>query len=271
MIPDAVGAVETHRRLLLTDVGDRERWNQTMAENLLLAALPEQERRRLDPFLERVSLHTLDVLIEAGQPITHVFFPYDCVTSTVQQMSDGSTIEVGLMGIEGFIGVQFWLHSRVTPTHTLVQVAGRAQRMSAEVFQREVMRTPSPLNDLIARYTHAFLTMTSQTAACNRLHTIDERLCRWLKMIHDRTRRNTFAMRQEFIAQMLGVHRPSVSVAANILQKAGLIRYSRGQIEILNSEGLRDGACECYALIDAQFDQIFEQPWRNLVKDEDRR
>jgi CRP-like cAMP-binding protein len=258
-------------RLFLTDATGQARWRQTMAENLLLAALPEEERRRLDPFLEPVNLHVLDVLIEANQPITHVFFPYDCVTSTIQAMSDGSTIEVGLMGIEGFIGVQLWLRSRETPTHTLVQVAGRAHRMHADTFQREVMRTPSPLNDLIARYTHAFLTMTSQTAACNRLHTIDERLCRWLKMIHNRTRRDTFAMRQEFMAQMLGVHRPSVSVAANILQKAGLIRYSRGQMEILDPEGLREGACECYQLMEAQFNRIFEQPWRDLAREEDQR
>lgn len=241
-----------------------------MGENLLLAALPREERQRLDPFLEPLTLHTLDVLIEPNEPITHVFFPYDCVTSTIQEMSDGSVIEVGLMGIEGFIGVQFWLHSLTTPTRTFVQVEGRAHRMRAETFLREVMQTRSPLNDLIARYTHGFLALTSQTAACNRLHTIDERLCRWLKMTHNRVRRNTFAMRQEFMAQMLGVHRPSVSVAANILQKAGLIRYSRGQMEILDPEGLGEGACECYQLMEAQFNRIFDQPWRELAEEEDR-
>lgn len=242
-----------------------------MAENLLLAALPREERHRLDPFLEPVILHTFDLLIEANEPITHVYFPYDCVTSTIQEMRNGTTIEVGLMGVEGFVGVQFWLRSRTTPTRTLVQVAGRAHRMHAGTFLREVMQAPSPLNDLIARYTHGFLTLTSQTAACNRLHTVDERLCRWLKMIHNRIRRDTFPIRQEFMAQMLGVHRPSVSIAANILQKAGLIRYSRGQMEILDPKGLQEGACECYELMEAQFNRIFEQPWQDLIKDADER
>jgi CRP-like cAMP-binding protein len=244
-------------------------WSETMAENLLLAALPPEERQRLDPFLEPVRLRTMDVLIEANQPITHVYFPYDCVTSTLQEMSDGSTIEVGLMGVEGFIGVQFWLHSRETPTRTLVQVEGRAHRMRADEFLREVMQTPSSLNHLIARYSHSFLVMTSQVAACNRLHTIDERLCRWLRMIHNRVRRPTFEMRQEFMAQMLGVHRPSVSIAASTLQKAGLIRYSRGHMEILDPEGLEAGACECLGLIERQINRIFDASWRALADEQD--
>lgn len=240
-----------------------------MAENLLLAALPREERQRLDRFLERISLDFQDVLIEANEPITHVFFPYDCVTSTLQEMSDGSTIEVGLMGVEGFIGVQFWLHASTTPTRTIVQVAGRGHRMRSDEFLREVMQTGSPLNDLIARYTHSFLAMTSQTAACNRLHTVDERLCRWLKMTYDRVRRTEFSLRQEFIAQMLGVHRPSVSIAAGILQKAGLISYHRGQMQILDPDGLREGACECYELIEVQIDHIFGRSWREMVQEQD--
>ena len=162
------------------------------------------------------------------------------------------------MGLEGFIGVQFWLHSPTTPTRTLVQVAGRAQRMRADTFLREVMQTQSPLNDLAARYAHSFLVMTSQVAACNRLHTIDERLCRWLSMIYSRVQRDTFDLRHEFMAQMLGVHRPSVSIAAKMLQQAGLIRYSRGRMEVLDPQGLRDGACECLGLIEAQIARIFE-------------
>jgi CRP-like cAMP-binding protein len=241
-----------------------------MAENLLLAVLPAGERARLDPFLEPVSLRTPDVLIEPNEPITQVYFPYDCVTSTIQEMSDGGSIEVGLMGVEGFIGVQLWLHARTTPTRTLIQVAGRAHRMRADVFEREVMQTSSPLNDLIARYAHAFLVMTSQTAACNRLHTVEERLCRWLKLIHNRARRDTFEMRQEFMAQMLGVHRPSVSIAANTLQKAGLIHYSRGHMQILDPEGLEAGACECYGLMEQQMNRIFDTSWRALAQEEDQ-
>jgi CRP-like cAMP-binding protein len=241
-----------------------------MGENLLLAALPREERARLDRFLEPMAMDFMDLLIEANEPITHVYFPFNCVTSTLQEMRDGSTVEVGLMGVEGFIGVQFWLRSRTTPTRTLVQVAGRAHRMRSDEFLREVMQTASPLNDLIARYTHSFLAMTSQTAACNRLHTIDERLCRWLKMTHDRVRRNEFTLRQEYIAQMLGVHRPSVSIAASILQKAGLISYHRGQMQILDPEGLREGACECYELMEVQINRIFDRPWRELAQEQDQ-
>jgi CRP-like cAMP-binding protein len=141
--------------------------------------------------------------------------------------------------------------------------------MEADDFIREVMNKPSPLNELIARYTHAFLTLTSQTAACNRLHPIDERLCRWLKMTHDRVRRNEFMMRQEFMALMLGVHRPTVSTAANMLQKAGFIRYNRGHMEILDAEGLRQGTCECYEIMNTQFDKIFDRPWRELAEQQD--
>lgn len=240
-----------------------------MADNLLLAALPRHERQRLGQYLELLDLEPPDILIEPNKPITETYFPLDCVTSTVQELSDGSTVEVGLMGIEGFVGVQFWLGSPDTPTRTLIQVAGRAYRMSAADFKREVMDADSVLDRLCGGYTHAFLVMTSQTAACNRLHTVDERLCRWLKMVHDRVRRDTFTMRQEFIAQMLGVHRPAVSIAANVLQNAGLIQYSRGQMEILNAEGLEDGACECYEIIDRQFNRLFGNSWRQLAKQQD--
>ena len=238
-----------------------------MGDNLLLAGLPRKERERLAQYLETVELRPLDSLIEANEPITNTYFPIDCVTSTIQELSDGSTVEVGLMGLEGFVGVQLWLGSSDTPTKTLVQVEGRAYRMTSADFKREVMDADSPLNRLCGGYTHAFLVMTSQTAACNRLHTVDERLCRWLKMVHDRVRRDTFTMRQEFMAQMLGVHRPAVSIAANVLQNAGLIRYSRGNMEILNPEGLQQGACECYDIVDGQFNRLFGHSWRQLAED----
>jgi CRP-like cAMP-binding protein len=223
-----------------------------MPENLLLASLPEREQQRLLPFLEPLDMTEGTVLINSEEPIEYVYFPETCVTSTLQELSDGSTVEAGLMGIEGMVGIQVWLHERQTPSKTLIQVAGRAQRMDADDFIREVMETNSPLNGLVARYTHAFLIMTSQIAACNRLHEVDARLCRWLKMIHNRVNRDEFLLRQEFIAEMLGVHRPTVSIAAKTLQKAGLIDYSRGQMRILDPEGLKNGACECYSLIEGQ-------------------
>ena len=239
-------------------------------ENLLLEALPEYERARLDPFLEPVEVELMHVFIEPNEPIDHMFFPYDAVTSTLQELADGSTIETGLMGIEGMIGIQYWLGVATTTTRTLVQVGGSGHVMSSKNFEREVMSKPeSPLNGLISRYTHAFLCMTSQVAACNRLHTIDQRMCRWLKLIHNRVRRDEFPMRQEFMAQMLGVQRPTLSTAANILQKAGLITYSRGNLRVLDPDGLTAGPCECLEIMESQFDRVFDRPWRRMAEEED--
>lgn len=230
-------------------------------ENLLLASLPEAERERLSPYLKKVVLDFQQTLIEPNQEITDIYFPYNAITSTVQEMSDGDTVETGLMGIEGFVGVKLWLRARTTPTRTFVQIPGEAHHMSASDFIRHVRDTNSPLNYLCAKYAHAFLVMTSQVAACNRLHAINERLCRWLKLVHHRLRRNEFPMRQEFMAMMLGVQRPTVSTAANMLQQAGLIRYSRGQMRIIDAEGLRNGSCECLELMEKQFQKIFDQPF----------
>jgi hypothetical protein len=220
--------------------------------------LPEAERKRLSPYLEEVVLSFQQVLIEPDKEIPYVFFPYDAITSTIQEMSDGDAVETGLMGVEGFVGVQLWLHTQTTSSRTFVQVGGRAHQMRAEDFVRQVRDTDSPLNELCAKYVHAFLSMTSQTAACNRLHPINERLCRWLKLVHNRLRRDEFPMRQEFMALMLGVHRPTVSTAANMLQHAGLISYSRGQMRILDADGLRSGSCECLELMEKQFNEIFK-------------
>ncbi|HEU4507466.1 MAG TPA: Crp/Fnr family transcriptional regulator [Pyrinomonadaceae bacterium] len=232
---------------------------QVREENMLLAALPETERERLSPYLKKVRLDFQQVLVEPHQEIADIYFPYNAITSTVHEMSDGTSVETGLMGLEGFVGVQLWLHSRTTPSRTFVQVAGESHHMRASDFIRHVRDTDSPLNELCAKYVHAFLVMTSQTAACNRLHPLNERLCRWLKLVHNRLRRDEFPMRQEFMAMMLGVQRPTVSTAANMLQQAGLIRYSRGQMRILNAEGLRNGSCECLELIEKQFEQIFDR------------
>jgi len=241
-------------------------------ENLLLAALPREERERLDPFLQWTGVEFEQNLIEPNEPIRLVFFPFDAITSTLQELSDGSSIETGLMGIEGMIGIQLWLRMPSTPTRTFVQVPGQGHIMKAADFVREVMNRPeSQLNILVARYTHAFLAMTSQGAACNRLHTLDQRMCRWLKLCHNRVRRAEFPMRQEFMAAMLGVQRPTVSTTASILQKAGLITYTRGQMTILDPEGLVAGACECLELMERQMDRIFDAPWRELARREDQK
>lgn len=226
-------------------------------ENLLLASLPDAERERLARYLQPIVLEFQQVLIEPNKQITDIYFPYDAITSTIQEMSDGDSVETGLMGVEGFIGVQLWLHAPTTPTRTLVQVPGRAHHMSAADFIRHVRDVDSPLNELCAKYSHAFLVMTSQTAACNRLHPVNERLCRWLKLVHNRLNRDEFPIRQEFIAMMLGVHRPTVSTAASMLQQAGLISYSRGQLRVLDAEGLRNGSCECLEVIEREFEKVF--------------
>lgn len=238
-----------------------------MSANLLLNELTEAERERLSAFLEPVDLAAEQVLIEPEVPISDVMFIDTAVACTTQVMSDGASIETGVTGLEGIVGFQLWLGVESTPAKVIVQVPGRARRMRAEDFRREVIEAASPLNRLIALYTHAFLSMTSITAACNRLHTVDERLCRWLKMTHTRVGRDEFYLRQRFIAQMLGVHRPTVSNAAHELQKAGIIKYSRGHLRILDPERLAAGSCECRDLIAAQMDKIFFRSWRELASE----
>jgi CRP-like cAMP-binding protein len=238
---------------------------QQVHENLLLAALPRDERQRLDRFLKPVTLEVGHSVTVPDKPIENLYFPQDSVTSTVHQMADGSTIETGIMGIEGLAGVQVWLGQRSTPASTFVQIPGNALRISTEDFLREIRGKNTPLNDLIAAYVHAFLVLTSLVAACNRLHTVDERLCRWLRMCYNRAQRREFPVRHEFLAQMLGVHRPTVSTAANMLQKAGLITYHYGNLTILDPDGLVNGACECYSQMEAQFEKIFHQLWRDRL------
>ena len=235
----------------------------------MLASLPPDERERLDPFLKWVTVELEETLIEPDEPIKQVFFPFNAVTSTIQEMPDGESIETGLTGVEGMIGVQLWLGMPSTPTRTIVQAAGQGHLMKASDFVRLVRDTESPLNKYVGRYTHAFLSMTSICAACNRLHTLDQRMCRWLKLIHNRIRSDEFQMRQQFMAHMLGVQRPTVSTTANILQQAGLITYTRGQMKVLNADGLAAGACECYELMEREMDRIYDVPWRTLVNGAD--
>jgi CRP-like cAMP-binding protein len=230
--------------------------------NLLLAALPEAERSRLHPHLEQVDLKLRQNLTEPEQAISHIYFPINCVTSIVQTMRDGSTVETGIIGREGFVGIQAWLRQKTSSVQSFVQVPGKAMRIKYQTFMREVVGVDSALNDAIASYVDAYITLVAVTAACNRIHHIDERLCRWLKMTHNRVTGDSFPMRQEFLAYMLGVHRPSVSIAASTLKKAGLIRYERGTLTVLNPRGLEEGCCECYGMIESQFEKAFHMPLR---------
>lgn len=233
-------------------------------DNLILAALPSAERTRLEPFLTRVNLDVETVLIHPNEPIKNMLFPIDLITSTVQEMSDGSIVETGLMGVEGMVGIQFWLHQQTTPTRSIIQVPGTGFLMSSDVFKREVMDKPSPLNPLVAACIHAFLTMTTQTAACNRLHEVEARLARWLCLVYNRLAQDEFPLRQEFLAQMLGVHRPAISIAAGALKERGLISYVRGLIKVEDPEGLRNASCECLKIIEDQYDKMYGRDWRPL-------
>ncbi|MCA1567967.1 MAG: Crp/Fnr family transcriptional regulator [Acidobacteria bacterium] len=232
-----------------------------MSENRLLAALPKEEYGRLEPYLELVRVEFKQLLIEPGVPIPYVWFPHDFVTSDVVEMADGSAVEVGTIGNEGMAGTPLFLRERTTTAKAFAQVPGAGMRMRSEDFIREVIDRGGPLHDLLHRYTHAFLSQISQTAACNRLHTAERRMCRWILMMHDRVKEDRFPLTQEFMSLMLGVTRQSVSATASELQEAGLITYTRGMMTVLERRALEASACECYERIRQQFDRIFEDPW----------
>ena len=224
-------------------------------ENRLLAALPKKEYDRLKPLLKPVSLALRESVYKADEPINFVYFPLVGVISLVITMEDEGTIEVGTIGNEGFVGTPVFLGADKSPTTAFCQVPADALRMAADDFKREVGQS-GPFQDMIRRYTQAVMNQISQTVACNHLHSVQERMCRWLLMTHDRAGGDEFLLTQEFLAQMLGVRRPSVSVVAGILQQAGLIQYHRGRMTVLKREGLEEGACECYAVVKKEFDRL---------------
>ncbi|MBD1902612.1 Crp/Fnr family transcriptional regulator [Trichocoleus sp. DQ-A3] len=224
-------------------------------KNRLLAALPDEEYERLVPHLEPVSLPLNQVLYELGVPIEYVYFPQQGIVSLLSVLEDGSTVEAGMVGNDGMVGLPIILGGNKTSNRALVQVAGNGMRMKAEQLRSEFKRGGA-LQSLLLRYTQALLTQVSQGVACNRLHTIEERLARWLLTVQDRVESDQFPLTQEFIAQMLGTRRSGVTVAAGTLSKAGTIRYSRGKITILNQGDLEAISCECYGIIKAEFGRL---------------
>lgn len=226
------------------------------AKNRILAALPREEYERLLPNLETVSLPLKYVLYEPNEPIEHVYFPVHGVVSLVTIMEDGAAVETAVVGNEGMIGLPVFLGADTIPMKALSQIPGEAIRMKADVF-KDLVKQGSPLHGLLHRYTRSLFNQIAQSAACNRLHPIEQRCCRWLLMAHDRMDSDEYLLTQEFLSQMLGVHRASVNLVASILQKAGLICYSRGKITILDRLGLEAAACECYARIKQEFDRLF--------------
>ncbi|MFN6530767.1 Crp/Fnr family transcriptional regulator [Nostoc sp. ChiSLP03a] len=223
--------------------------------NRLLAALPTSDYERLIPHLKLVSLPTRQVLYEPGEPISHVYFPQHAVISIVTIMEDGSTVEVGIVSNEGMVGIPVILGGKTTTTKTFVQVAGAAMQMDADVLRTEFNRGGA-IQKLLLRYVRAIYTELTQSCACNRLHSLEERLARWLLTVSDRLESEEFPLTQEFIAQMLGVRRSGVTVAASTLSRAGMIRYQRGQINILNREDLEATSCECYQVIQKEFARL---------------
>ncbi len=224
--------------------------------NRLLQALPVAEQDRLLSKLTPMSLSMKTVLFEPGQEISAVHFPVNGVVSLVTSLEDGAIVEVATVGNEGIVGVPL-VHGGSLAVRAISQVPGDTLRMDASVFISEFQR-PGPFRDLVQNYLQALFGQISQAAACNRLHSNEERLSRWLLMSHDRVGTETFPITHEFLGQMLGSRRATVTLSAGILQAAGLIRYHRGRVTIVDREGLEAVACECYAVIKAALDRVID-------------
>jgi CRP-like cAMP-binding protein len=216
--------------------------------NRLLAKLPKKEYQRLLPQLESVTLAFGKILYEPGASIHHVYFPDDSVISLLAEVADRSSLEVGIIGNEGMVGISIFMGVRTARNRAVVQGAGTAMRMKAAALRHETTSVGS-LHRLLHRYSHSLLTQVAQSAACNRFHQVNARLARWLLMTHDRLGTDEFQLTQEFMSNMLGVRREGVTAAARLLQRERLISYSRGRIKILNRAGLAAATCKCYRII----------------------
>lgn len=216
--------------------------------NSLLAALPRKSYRRLLPGLAPVDLAFGEVLYDAGEPIRDVYFPSQSLVSLLTLVEGHLALEVGMVGREGMVGIPLALGVEVSPVRALVQGAGPALRMSADLFRKELPRNPALQREL-HRYVHAMMAQISQTAGCNRFHVVEARLARWLLMTRDRVRSGRFRMTHDFLSHMLGVRRVGVTEAASALQRRKLIEYSRGNIRILDDRGLEAACCSCYRIV----------------------
>lgn len=225
-------------------------------ENRLLAALPPSEYRRIAHRLKAVDLALKQVIYDRTTPPTSVYFPIDAVVSLVATMKNGEMTEVATIGKEGIVGLPIFLHSDHSPFAAFVQIEGRALHMAVRDFKSEIRRH-GPLGTLLSRYTQAFITQVAQAGACSQIHSVEQRCARWLLMSHERVGRNEFMLTQEFLCQMLSVRRATVSEVASSLQQAGLIKYSRGRMTIVDRSGLEAVSCECYRVIRSEYDRIF--------------
>ncbi len=224
-------------------------------KNHLLAALAGDEWQRWLPQLEYVELPLGHVLYESGKTLSHVYFPTTAIVSLLYVMENGSSAEIAVVGNEGLVGVSLFMGGDSTPSRAVVQSAGYGFRLKASVMKVEFDRS-GPVLHLLLRYTQALITQMAQTAVCNRHHSIDQQLCRWLLLSLDRLEGDELVMTQELIANMLGVRREGVTETALKLQKAGLIKYSRGRITALDRPGLEARTCECYAVVKKEYDRL---------------
>jgi CRP-like cAMP-binding protein len=236
-------------------------------QNHLFRSLPAEARERVFPHLELVSIPLGHVLYESGDTLQHVYFPTDSIISLLYVMENGASAEIAVVGNEGMIGIALFMGGETTPNRAIVQSAGHAYRLKGGLLKQEFNRSGS-LQHLLLRYTQALITQMSQTAVCNRHHSVDQQLCRWLLLSLDRLPSNSLTMTQELIANMLGVRREGVTDAAGKLQDKGLIEYRRGRITVLDRPGLEKSACECYAVVKSEFDRLLpnlvasDQPYK---------
>ncbi|HEY3077276.1 MAG TPA: Crp/Fnr family transcriptional regulator [Burkholderiales bacterium] len=228
-------------------------------ENLLLAAMPSSDYQALLPSLESVAMPLGEAVYESGGPQGFVYFPTSSIVSLLYVLADGATAEIAVTGNDGLVGIALFMGGETTPSRAVVQSAGHGYRLRASVLKKEFERGGA-LQHLLLRYTQALITQMTQTAVCNRHHSVDQQLCRWLLLTLDRLPGNQLVMTQELIANMLGVRREGVTEAAGKLQEAGLIEYSRGKITVVDRDKLEQRVCECYAVVKREYDRLLRAP-----------
>jgi CRP-like cAMP-binding protein len=232
--------------------------------NLLLASLPSEEWKRWAPLLEPVDMPLGQVLYESGVTLGYVYFPLTAIVSLLYVMENGASAEIAVVGNEGLVGVSLFMGGGSTPSRAVVQSAGLGCRLKAALMKEEFDKA-GPVLHLLLRYTQALITQMAQTAVCNRHHSLDQQLCRWLLLSLDRLRGAELVMTQELIGKVLGVRREGVTEGALKLQKAGLIRYSRGHITILDRPGLELRTCECYAVVKREYDRLLPPKTTSII------
>ncbi|MDM9380958.1 Crp/Fnr family transcriptional regulator [Chlorogloeopsis sp. ULAP01] len=227
------------------------------SKNFILNSLPQEEYDRLHPHLELVELHQNDILTRIREPITHVYFPTTVLISKVHSTQEGETVEVGITGFEGVVGTAFLFNQNSAPWQVEVQLTGEAFKLSAEIFAR-VLHKSVVLRQKVTAFTYLKLMQLTQSALCNRFHTVEQRLCRWLLAAQDRVKTPELLLTRDTLASMIGSTRPAVSIVTGTLQTAGFIRATRGKVTILNREEMEEATCECYHIIKDEFDRYLE-------------